>query len=936
MKPWKNDIRELPVLMRMLFTSVLVLSMVMMYSFPVHASVGDDSDGDGLTDDEEIYWGTDPYNWDTDGDGLPDGAEVNSYGTDPTRYDTDWDGLSDGDEYGIYFTDPTRYDTDGDGLDDYEEVIIYGTDPHEWDTDNDDLYDYDEIVSYLTDPNDYDTDSDGLSDGREIFSYSTNPNDPDSDSDGLTDYEEVMMFNTDPNDFDTDSDGLDDYDEVMIFHTDPEAWDTDYDGLYDYEEVMIFNTDPTNYDTDYDGLSDGEEVNIFGTDPLDQDSDNDTLPDGYEVDNGTDPNMYDTDGDGLSDGEEYGVYFTDPLDIDSDDDGLTDGEEVNVYGTPPNDADWDGDSFNDYEEVMAGSDPYDAMSIPQVPPVAMDDLMITSEDAPINIDALANDYDMNSDPIAIYSLDTTVTLGDASVVGDVVYYDPREAFNHLQNGTSTDDYIYYTIYDGYYYADALITVTVSGVNDAPVLDPINDQSVVWGTSITTINPVVTDPDVGDTTLFSLTGALPDGLSFSSVTGEISGAPDKEAIGVYPLILKVTDSQDDFDSENFTITVEKRTPVLELTSTIFSAQYSDMATLSATLFDEVEDPDEPLEGEYIEFALGTQSDSDDTDADGEAEVTITLDQPASYADLIVSFAGNDYYNDTEILMLDGFEIVKEDAEVSFTDTQTSIKVESDGGNSPAFILTVEISEMLPDLPIESSAAGDISKILVDNVQMTLTPVGPGTPMVAIGALDYNGETGYAGNITASFSFDDVPVNTYEVTLSLTNSFYRLVDNVTVFTVYDPSLGFTTGGGTFYWPGTQEKTNFGYVMQYNKKATNVKGSVLIIKHTDEGTYRIKSNALDTGGLAIGSIDDYGWASFSGKCTYAEPDWSEPVGNVRFVVYVEDRNDPGTGTDRIWLEVDYEGTSLSMNKPSVDNAVDIDGGNIYVPHKTARVKK
>jgi len=38
-----------------------------------------DSDGDGLTDDEEIALGLDPNNADTDGDGYTDGAEDNSY-----------------------------------------------------------------------------------------------------------------------------------------------------------------------------------------------------------------------------------------------------------------------------------------------------------------------------------------------------------------------------------------------------------------------------------------------------------------------------------------------------------------------------------------------------------------------------------------------------------------------------------------------------------------------------------------------------------------------------------------------------------------------------------------------------------------------------------------------------------------------------------------
>ncbi len=58
-----------------------------------------DSDGDGLSDFDEIYiYGTDPLNPDTDGDGLTDYEEIYVYGTDPLNPDTDGDGFSDGQE----------------------------------------------------------------------------------------------------------------------------------------------------------------------------------------------------------------------------------------------------------------------------------------------------------------------------------------------------------------------------------------------------------------------------------------------------------------------------------------------------------------------------------------------------------------------------------------------------------------------------------------------------------------------------------------------------------------------------------------------------------------------------------------------------------------------------------------------------------------------
>lgn len=136
-----------------------------------------DTDGDGVTDDQELLNGTDPNNPDTDGDGLSDSEEL-EHGTDPNNADTDGDGLSDGDEVHSYGTDPTKVDTDGDGLSDYDEVITYKTDPTDanGDVDGDGLSDVDEINTYNTDPTNADSDGDGFTDGQEI-DMGTNPND---------------------------------------------------------------------------------------------------------------------------------------------------------------------------------------------------------------------------------------------------------------------------------------------------------------------------------------------------------------------------------------------------------------------------------------------------------------------------------------------------------------------------------------------------------------------------------------------------------------------------------------------------------------------------------------------------------------------------------------------------------------------------------------
>ena len=93
------------------------------------AGLPKDSDGDGLTDDEEAKLGTDPFNKDTDGDGLTDGDEVKVYKTNPLNPDTDFDGLKDGQEVLTYKTNPLDRDTDKGGVADGHEVIEDHTNP---------------------------------------------------------------------------------------------------------------------------------------------------------------------------------------------------------------------------------------------------------------------------------------------------------------------------------------------------------------------------------------------------------------------------------------------------------------------------------------------------------------------------------------------------------------------------------------------------------------------------------------------------------------------------------------------------------------------------------------------------------------------------------------------------------------------------------------
>ncbi len=296
-----------------------------------------DSDGDGLTDFQELWLKTDPFNSDSDGDGLTDYEEIV---------------LKKG-------GNPLDPDTDGDGLTDYEEVKL-GTSVHRPDTNSDGILDGDD-----DDPLPGDSDNDRLSDEEEL-KWGTDPSNPDTDGDGISDWEEIKN-GTNPLGkgwkSDTDRDGLLDVDEIF-FRTDPLNPDTDGDGVSDFDEIFVHSTNPLGegcFDFDGDRLCDTLEVELE-LNPYKSDTNDDGLSDYDSIQKGFNPMSGDTDDDGLSNIYEIRIG-TDPLKKDTDEDGLTDYEEVKIYGTDPSNPDTDGDGFLDGEEVSKEFDPLTPFSL---------------------------------------------------------------------------------------------------------------------------------------------------------------------------------------------------------------------------------------------------------------------------------------------------------------------------------------------------------------------------------------------------------------------------------------------------------------------------------------------------------------------------------------------------------------------------------------------
>ena len=251
------------------------------------------------------------------------------------------------------------------------------------------------------------------------------------------------------------------------------------------------------------------------------------------------------------------------------------------------------------------------------------------------------------------------------------------------------------------------------------------------------------------------------------------------------------------------------------------------------------------------------------------------------------------------------VSREDADVAASVTNPfAVKVNSPGGTGGPIMLCFDMNE------VSDGSPGNTSNIT--SVTVSVIPIGTGSAVVP-GAAVFSGG-GVGATRTACVTLNNVPVNVYDVTLTINGNFYGGTGD-TVLAVYDPSLGFVAGGGQLIHNGV--RAMIGVNIKYLKNG-NAQGALFYIEHRPGGDVKVKSNSIGTVAIIGGEAVVTGKATVNGG------------GNYGFIARILDNGEPGL-TDQFGLRVTDSGGSIVADLTF--NPITLSGGNFSVPKLTGR---
>ncbi|MGM6345967.1 tandem-95 repeat protein [Vibrio parahaemolyticus] len=191
------------------------------------------------------------------------------------------------------------------------------------------------------------------------------------------------------------------------------------------------------------------------------------------------------------------------------------------------------DIIDDEDLVVSGSANLDILPINDAPN-AENDVITTEEDTAVTIDVLVNDSDVEGDVLSIQSASVPSEQGSVDIVNGKLVFTPAENFN----GDATITYI---VTDGDLTDEAKVTVTVTPVNDSPVV--VDDTTSIQEDTAVTIDVLTNDTDVDGDKLSIESASVPkEQGTVEVVDGKLVFTPVENFNGHAEIIYTVTDGE----------------------------------------------------------------------------------------------------------------------------------------------------------------------------------------------------------------------------------------------------------------------------------------------------------------------------------------------------------------------------------------------------------
>jgi len=238
------------------------------------------------------------------------------------------------------------------------------------------------------------------------------------------------------------------------------------------------------------------------------------------------------------------------------------------------------------------------------------------------------------------------------------------------------------------------------------------------------------------------------------------------------------------------------------------------------------------------------------------------------------------------------VTREDATIApATNNPAIVQVSAPGGT--AGLITLQGM-------LQQAADGSLGDISQAAVTVTLLPAVAGGASIICPATNTQG--------ALSATCPNVPVDAYTVQWSIGGNYFQGPIVNSVLAVYDPSLGFVTGGGSVSNNGVP--ADFAISVKYMKNGT-LNGGITYVEHRATGDVTVSSTVLSSMSLVGTTAIILGQTTVNGAAGYT------------MQLSVTDNGSPGINRDTFGLQV----TGGALNPPISFGPSAITAGNIQM---------